>query len=111
MSKWSTETVVSQKFDPDTGAPKLRQMHWLVEGEEKLAAFGGEDLDLERAKLAASSPELLEALKGLFELIERGDLVKDITRDGDPDWAKKMLDFVPRLKRAQLAIAKAEGRE
>lgn len=55
--------------------------------------------------------ELVDALKGLFELIERGDLVRDITRDGDPDWAIKMFDFVPRLQKAQAAIAKATGGE
>lgn len=61
------------------------------------------------ARLIAAAPEMFEALVGLVELIERGDLVRDATNDGDPDWALKMLDFVPRITRAQLAIAKARG--
>lgn len=61
------------------------------------------------ARLIAAAPELLEALQGLFELIERGDLVRDITRDDDQNWSMKILDFVPRIQKAQLAIAKARG--
>lgn len=65
----------------------------------------------DNAQLIAAAPELLASLKALLGDIESGLLVRDITRDGDPNWSAQMLDFVRRLQAAQAAVAKAEGRQ
>jgi len=61
------------------------------------------------AKLAAAGPEMLTALEVLVELIDSGQLVRDISRDHEPGFAMKMLKFVPKIKQAVDAIAKAKG--
>ena len=47
---------------------------------------------------------LHESLSELFQMIEMGHLVRDITRDGDSDWATKMIPFVTALNRAKMAL-------
>lgn len=54
--------------------------------------------------------ELLESLKFLFGEMESGNLVRDIKRDGDPDWAMRMMTFTMKLGKAQVAIMNAEGK-
>ena len=62
------------------------------------------------AALISAAPDLLDACKEIQGMFERGEIVRDVTRDGDPDWITKMLDFVPRLNKLMAAIAKAEGK-
>lgn len=44
------------------------------------------------------------ALHDLYALIEKGDLVRDITNDSQPDWAMKMIPFMRALQNAQRAL-------
>lgn len=59
-------------------------------------------------RLEAVNAELLEALKGIFGLVESGDLVRDISKDHESDWALRQLPFIAKLKAAEQAIASAE---
>lgn len=65
--------------------------------------------NLADAHLIAAAPEMLEALQEIWEMIGRGELVRDISQDSSSDFALKMLEFVPRLNKIMLAIAKATG--
>lgn len=62
------------------------------------------------AALIAAAPDLLEALKDVFALMEEGVLVRDISHDGSPDYGIRMMGLVSRLKKAHDAVAKAEDR-
>ena len=64
----------------------------------------------ERQRLIAAAPELLEACKLLWNHIEKGTLVRDITKDAAPEWALLMVKFVADLNKVQAAIAKAEAK-
>lgn len=61
------------------------------------------------ARLIAAAPDLLEACEFFFGAIESGEIVRDISRDGEPDWALRMVRFTAKLGKAQAVIAKAEG--
>lgn len=65
---------------------------------------------LSNALAIAAAPELLASLKELFGMVENQELVRDIRNDGQPDFALRMLNFVPKLHRAMKAIEKAEGK-
>ncbi len=81
----------------------------LNKGDDILIAKMFWDQTWENAHLIAAAPDLLEACEKLVAMIERGELVRNIDRDGDTDWAMRMMDFVPRLQKAVFAIAKAKG--
>ncbi len=49
----------------------------------------------------AKAAKLHDALSDLFSLIENGDLVRDITNDGQSNWALKMIPFMQALQKAQ----------
>jgi len=57
----------------------------------------------------ATKDELLEAAKAVYELIESGWLVRDISKDSEPDFALRQIEPVRKLKMLNEAIAKAEG--
>ena len=61
------------------------------------------------AKLMASAPELLEALRELFGFVEEWVLVMDTRDDAGHAWSLKAMRLVMTLQAAQQAIAKAEG--
>lgn len=61
------------------------------------------------ARLIAAAPDLLEALQEIFGMITRGELVRDISNDASPNFALMMLEFVPKLNKATMAIFKAIG--
>lgn len=63
------------------------------------------------ANLIAAAPEMYAALSTIMELIDTGRLVRDISDDLNPGWAIKQMDLVLKLKNAQTALAKAEGKE
>lgn len=54
---------------------------------------------------------LLEALKGLYALIEDGTLVRNIADDDKPGWTMKALKLTMALKAAHDAIDAAQGKE
>jgi hypothetical protein len=54
--------------------------------------------------------DLLAACKWFVAQLESGALVRDITKDAQPDWANRMMHFTLDLQKAVRAIAKAEGR-
>lgn len=62
----------------------------------------------EDARLIASAPDLLDACKWFAEQLEKGLLVRDISRDAEADWAQRMMYFTVDLQKAMSAIAKAE---
>lgn len=62
------------------------------------------------ARLITSAPDLLSALKDVLSDIDSGVLIRNIARDGEPNWSMEMLAFVRRLQAAQMALARAEGR-
>ena len=57
-----------------------------------------------------SHEHLVEALKGLFDMVRDGKLVRDIAGDAKPDWALSSMELVMKLSKAQQAIAEAEGK-
>lgn len=56
-----------------------------------------------------SHDKLLEACKGLFKLIEDGELVRNTQNDDSPTWALEHLGFVVTLKDAKQVIVECEG--
>lgn len=61
------------------------------------------------AHLIAAAPDLLAACETLMGYIDNGTLVRDVERDGQPDFTIRMMHFVRDLGAAQAAIAKAKG--
>lgn len=61
----------------------------------------------ENARLIAAAPNLLESLTWIFGEIEKGNLVRDISKDADNGFAIRMMQFISGLGKAQAAIAKA----
>lgn len=47
---------------------------------------------------------LHEALTDMFAMLDEGLLVRDISKDGEPDWPLRMVKFVRRLKINQEAL-------
>lgn len=68
----------------------------------------GDDWQIIYCPLHEAAGEMLKALKDVFDMIETGDLLRDIKNDGDPLWTLKMMTFVNRLQKGQQTIAKAE---
>ncbi len=67
------------------------------------------------ARLIAAAPDLLrqrdalrEALAGIFQMIESGELVRDVSKDGDPSWAMTVVPLVTKLNQARAALALCE---
>jgi len=54
--------------------------------------------------------ELLEAAKAVYQLIESGVLVRDTSKDHEPDWVMKQFPLVKGLAKLKAAIEKAEER-
>lgn len=63
------------------------------------------------ARLIVQSPALLKACKWFMQQLEDGVLVRDISKDGESDWAMRMLKFTASLSDAHEAITKAEAGE
>ena len=62
-------------------------------------------------ELEGENERLREALAGLYGLVESGDLVRDISKDHETDWALKQLPFVAKLSAAQKALSHKESEE
>lgn len=79
----------------------------IIEGNRRIAGYIQNKGD---ADVMAAARLLLAAVKSLLNDIDTGVLVRDITRDGDPNWSREMIAFVQRLQQAQAAVLAAEGR-
>lgn len=62
-------------------------------------------------ELGREVERLREALRDLFALMDEGFLVRDISRDAEPDWALKMIPFVQRLQKAKAALGEPKCQE
>ncbi len=87
---------------------------WEIRGQDIIGKGANSHIctwvdSIHNAKLIAAAPDLLEALKDLFGLIEDGSLVRDISKDHESGWALTQLSFVKKLKAADSAIKKAES--
>ena len=60
------------------------------------------------ARLFAAAPDMLAALKLIWQMFDDGRIVRNIVSDGKPDWALRMLEFTRELQTIQMAITKAE---
>jgi len=64
------------------------------------------------AKKVLSNPELLEALKSVFDLIDRNILVRDISKDNDYNYfLKQGIEINNAIILGNKAIKKATGKE
>lgn len=61
------------------------------------------------ARLIAAAPDLLEACQSIWKMIEDGTLVRDVSKDSNPDWSKMLLEFTMTLNKVNATIAKATG--
>src|SRR5271166_2167320 len=61
------------------------------------------------ALLISVAPQLLASCKWFVSQLESGALVRDISKDSQQDWIKRMVEFTSNLQKAVSAIAKAEG--
>lgn len=48
--------------------------------------------------------ELHDALKDMFDMLDEGILVRDVSKDGQPDWVLRTLQIVRRLKKNMDAL-------
>jgi len=55
-------------------------------------------------KLEADCDALVKALQAIMGYIDNGTLVRDISKDGDRDWAGRMMKFVLDLRDAAQAL-------
>ena len=57
----------------------------------------------------SNAAELAETAKKFIGYLESGTLIRDISKDHEPGWALRMMQFVDDLRKLQEAIRKAEG--
>lgn len=60
-------------------------------------------------RLIAAAPDLFEACEIVIELLDAGQLVRDISKDHEPNYILEMVKFVPKLAKITSAISKAKG--
>ena len=61
--------------------------------------------------MAAEILSLRKSLTAIMELINTGKLVRDISRDSEPDWALQQIVLIRTLASAQAALAKTNDLE
>lgn len=66
---------------------------------------------IEDARLIAAAPELLAGLKAIIAGFDAGVWVRNISGDGEPAWAIKLMPHIQAMAAAIDAVAKAEGSE
>ncbi len=65
-------------------------------------------IDHRNQSLTAQVERLRKVAANLFGYIEDGTLVRDITKDGESDWALKMMRFTADLQAAQTVLAETK---
>lgn len=63
------------------------------------------------AALIAAAPELLAGLKAILAGFDAGVWVRNISGDGDPAWAIKLMPHIQAMAAVVKAVEKAEGSE
>ena len=74
---------------------------------ETLTEESKREIDERIADLKEQRDELAKCLQGVIDGFEQGVFVRDITKDGQADWALKLVPFVALLGRCQVALLKA----
>ncbi|MDO8534111.1 MAG: hypothetical protein Q7S17_05140 [Xanthobacteraceae bacterium] len=77
------------------------------DGRKIAALWGNQTEKIANAHLYAAAPNMLAALRLVIKLMDDGTLVRDISKDGKPDWALNSLALVRDLQTIQAAIAQA----
>lgn len=83
---------------------QVRGWGWLSKKYGDKKAF---EIQKANGKLLAAAPDLLEALQSVLALIDNGTLVRNISKDSEPDYAVRQLLLILAIKQASEAIKKA----
>jgi len=59
---------------------------------------------LDFCPLHRAAPAMFEALTDIFAMIQNGELIRDIKKDGQSDWGLMMMSFVSKLQKAEQAL-------
>lgn len=92
--------VVCAEIKPPTFVGLI--LHDRPNKDADAAFISGARTDL--PKLLAAYRELRDALQGVMDLIDDGKLVRDISKDGEPNWAMSQLCIVRALADAARAL-------
>lgn len=76
---------------------------------KKIMREGGDTSEATDSRTAATN-ELLAAAKTVIDGFAQGIFTRDISHDGDPGWAMRLLPYLQAIGKMNDAIAKAEGR-
>jgi hypothetical protein len=79
------------------------EAHQMALMEETIDSYANE-----AKQLRAEKAHAVKALAAVMDLIERGELVRDVTNDNAPDWAARMVGLVATLKDAAEVLALAK---
>lgn len=94
------------RWTPPTRESDEGVFHVRADGYRVAMAYTMTDAKL-IVRAVNSHDELLAACQWFMAQLDHGVLVRDISKDGDPDWPMRMLAFTRNLSGAAAAIAKA----
>ena len=86
-----------------------KRVYVRADDDDRIICAMGAGTTNAEAHLLAAAPDLYVSLSALMADIENGILVRDVSGDGEPGYAVRMLPFVKRLQVAAAALGKAEG--
>ncbi len=90
----------------ETHSEQIDRVRLMAEGDETWDLSGNDCAALKA--LLLDRQVLLSLLKRVMDGFECGIFVRDVTRDGERDWAIKLLPFLKLLSEAKAAIARSE---
>ena len=103
-----TQTRQASEAEAEDACTYLRTIIEAAENSNQ----AGEDAVVRAAnavRLEELCAELAGAAKKFLSYLESGTLIRDISKDHEPGWAFRMMQFVGDLRTLQEAIRKAEG--